>query len=301
MIPLLPRSGRQVLTRFARTALVTAALTVSLSAAAEKVRFPSPQIPPGQALRSVAESRGNAGTITLRQDGTTTRGSLETFRQRDLVWTVPAAIEGRPRQCSVYVHKLASRATARIQDQEENENLASSLQGTSLRFQQLPSGRWQILNPPAPDKSAASRDDLEEILALLHRKWYPDQPVAIGESWPFDPLWLRHVVQKDLQHARTEGRMKLIELRPATDGSQLAVIDATITSRGLEAKPAGREDSIRVDLKGRIIFHLASGIEQSIDLQGRVVTETRTAGGTVRRVDLPVHLEIRKTLVPTQR
>ncbi len=124
----------------------------------------------------------------------------------------------------------------------------------------------------------------------------PDHEVQVGQSWEFDPRWIKLVVQRDLRDALAVGTMTLREIR-RTRVAQTAVLDVAVRSSGTTTTAAYRETSATVDLKGRAVVNLLTMLDESLEIGGVVHSET-SDGSRRTIVNLPLQLTVTKKLEP---
>jgi hypothetical protein len=137
--------------------------------------------------------------------------------------------------------------------------------------------------------------EIEELTVYLKRDWYPAREVKLGDSWEFDPAWIKMIIEKDLSKAQTIGTMRLRQIRRA-EKLNIAVIDFSIRSTGADFQADGSEADAAVDLSGQITVNLDTMLDESLELKGTLTTRTSYAGDSTK-MKLPVNLTVTKSFV----
>ncbi|MGL5017217.1 MAG: hypothetical protein ACRDBP_03720 [Luteolibacter sp.] len=249
---------------------------------------------PGQSVRLVTFSESKGGTIQRSYLGTTTNGSIEIIRERDLVWTFRAPAEDGTRRGMVRVPKLTTTTTTVLDGKKDVKTDSSPLVGKMFAMSKSPAGDWKFeLDGSLP--LARVRSEIDELTVYLKRDWFPARELKVGDSWEFDPAWIRRTIERDVSKAQTIGTMKLRQVRNSQN-RRLAVIDVSIQSTGSDFRPDGIEADGTVDLKGEVIVNLETMLDELLDLKG-TITLTTIKGAETTRVNLPVRLLVTKSFV----
>lgn len=271
-----------------------AVFTALISSASAGIIFGPVRGQPGESVRLVTNSQTPGGTIERSIGGRTSRGTISLARERDLAWTFRQPAADGTRRGMVRVSGLTSTSKIKIDGKEEKSDDRSPLVGKMFAMSKAPTGDWKFeLDGSIP--LTRVRHEIEELTVYLKRDWYPGREVNLGDSWEFDPAWIKLIIEKDLAKAQTIGTMRLRQIR-RTEKLQLAVIDITIRSTGADFKADGSESSASIDLSGHVTVNLATMLDEELVLQGTLNTETRR-GGDVTRLKLPVRLTANKSFV----
>jgi hypothetical protein len=118
--------------------------------------------------------------------------------------------------------------------------------------------------------------------------------VNIGDTWEFDPAWLRLVIQRDLKDAQMLGTMKLRQIRRSTL-AQFAVVDIDIRSSGAELDSTGRSTGATVALKGEARINLKNMLDEKLELTGTIDMQTHD-GAKRTTLRLPVRMSATKSI-----
>jgi hypothetical protein len=101
--------------------------------------------------------------------------------------------------------RLSSSKTVKLDGKEEKSEDVSSLTGKLFTMTKAPAGEWEFkLDDSLP--MADARADIDELKVYLQRQWFPEKPVEPGDSWEFDPTWVKMIIEKDLGDALTSER-----------------------------------------------------------------------------------------------
>jgi hypothetical protein len=252
---------------------------------------------PGESVRLVTHSETPGGTIERTSAGKTRKGSIAITRDRELIWTFRQPTADGTKRGMVRVPKITTTTVVKIDGNEEKSTDDSPLTGKLFAMTKAPAGDWKFeLDGSVP--MSRVEHEIDHLSAYLKRDWYPNREINVGDSWEFDPTWVKLIIEKDLTHAQTIGTMRLRQVRRA-QSREVAVIDISIQSSGADYKSDGSESSASIDLKGQVIINLATMLDEELDLTGTVTTSTRKPGESVR-FTLPVRLSTTKSFVRDQ-
>ena len=275
-------------------ALSVAILIALLSQASAGITFGPVRGQAGESVRLVTHSETTGGTIERTVSGKSSKGTISIIRDRELVWTFRDPAADGTRRGMVRVPKITTVSTINIEGKQEKSTDDSPLTGKMFSMSKSPAGDWKFeLDGSVP--LARMQAEIDELKVYLKRDWYPAREVNVGDSWEFDPAWVKLIIEKDLANAQTIGTMRLRQVRK-TASRQLAVIDVTIRSSGGDFKADGSQASATVDLTGQVVVNLDTMLDESLELKGTVTTGVRKAAESTT-VKLPVTLTATKTFV----
>lgn len=277
--------------RLLLSALVPLAL---LSPAAAGIVFGPVKGKPGQSIKLVTHSETPGGTVQQSVAGRNTSGTLSITRDRELVWTFREPGADGTLRGMVRVPEIRTLTSVKIDGKEEKSTDLSPLTGKMFAMSKAPRGEWKFeLDGSVP--LSRVRQEIEELTVYLKRDWYPKREVNLGDSWEFDPTWVKHIIEKDLHRAQSIGTMRLRQIRRGLMG-QFAVIDVSIRSTGADYRADGSEVSAAVELSGEVIVNLDTMLDEKLELKGKVVSTSRGRGDS-KTVTLPVKLSAKKSFV----
>jgi hypothetical protein len=249
---------------------------------------------PGQSIRLVTHSETRGGTIQRTVSGKSANGTISIIRDRELVWTFRQPTPDGTRRGMVRVPKITTSSVIRIDGKEEKTDDTSPLTGKMFAMTKAPQGDWKFELDGSVPLSRVQRE-IDELTVYLKRDWYPAREVKIGDSWEFDPAWVKMVIEKDLSKAQTIGTMRLRQLRH-TQKSDIAIIDISIESTGADFKPDGSESAASIELTGQVAVNLETMLDESLELEGTLTTGSSKAGESTK-VKLPIRLSVTKSFV----
>ncbi len=271
-------------------------LSLAIAAAAHAgVRFGPPNVAAGQRIRMVARTVSADATVETRSPEANTRAAMDYRREREVVWTLQQpAPDGAPR-LMVRIPRFVTVSTLVVNNRPDVRTRISPLTDKLLAATRDKEGKWVFTTD---GRVLGPRDEevVEELAAYQDRAWFPDHEVQVGQSWEFDPRWIKLVVQRDLRDALAVGTMTLREIR-RTRTAQTAVLDVAVHSSGTTTTAAYRETSATVDLKGRAVVNLLTMLDESLEIGGVVHSET-SDGSRRTIVNLPLQLTVTKKLEP---
>jgi hypothetical protein len=281
-----------------RPCLALSALTlvalIAPTATAAGITFGPVRAQAGQSVRLVSHSETPGGTLARTNSGKSTKGTVFITRDRDLVWTFRAPTPDGTKRGMVKVAKLATSSKIVIAGKEEKSSDPSPLTGKMFAMSKAPSGDWKFeLDGSVPYARVSA--EIDELTVYLKRDWYPAREVKLGDSWEFDPAWIKMIIEKDLSKAQTIGTMRLRQIRHL-EKCDIAVIDFSVRSTGADFQADGSEADAAVDLSGQITVNLDTMLDESLELKGTLTTRSSYAGDSTK-MKLPVNLTVTKSFV----
>ncbi len=268
-------------------------LLALVSSATAGITFGPVLAQPGESVHLVTHTETPGGTLQKTVEGKSSSGSISMTRDRDLVWTFRAPAADGTRRGMVRVNNLSSSTVTKIHgSKEEKTNDTSPLNGKMFAMSKTPAGDWKFeLDGSVP--YSRIQTEIDELTIYLKRNWYPDREVNVGDSWEFDPAWVKMIIQKDLSKAQTIGTMKLRQVR-SSEKRRVAVIDITIHSTGADFQTDGSETQASVELTGQTVVNLDTMLDESLELKGTITTASNKAGETTK-LKLPLKVVVNKS------
>ena len=251
---------------------------------------------PGQSVRLVSKAEASDGKIVTKQPGATGSTPVRIVRERDLVWTFRDPLADGTRRGMVQVNQLETSTTIRTAGGNDVKKDTSPLTGKMFAMTKRPDGPWIFeLDGTVPETRV--REEIDELKIYLGRNWYPDRSLEAGDSWEFDPAWIKWIVHRDLRNAKTIGTMRLRQIRRAVD-KETAVIAVTIRSTGSDYHSDGTLTEASVNLEGTMYVNLRTNLDELLELEGTIATGASTAT-TSTKATLPVKLKVTKKFEKT--
>jgi hypothetical protein len=264
------------------------------SDAATEIAFGPVRGQPGESVRLVSHSETKGGTVEITMDGKTTNGTIRIVRDRDMSWTFRVPEADGTRRGMVNVAKITTSSSVTLGGKEEKSEDSSPLGGKMFATTKSPTGDWKFeLDGSIP--LTRIRNEIDELTIYLKRQWYPERTVKVGDSWEFDPAWIRMIIEKDLPKAQTIGTMTLRQVR-RTARKDTAVIDVSVRGTGGDFQADGTESKVQLELSGQVMVDLKTMLDESLELKGTIVTSTGKPGNS-KKVTLPVDLAVSKSFV----
>lgn len=246
----------------------------------------------GQKVRMVSRVEGVAGTVTKTSNGKKLAGSIDFQRNREVTWIFRAPAADGARRGMARVLGMSREATVRLAGKEEKTVEQSPLNGKQIAFSKPAGGEWAF-ELDGSLKTLRIDRELKELTHYLRRSWYPDKPVKIGDTWEFDPVWIKSIVEKELHSAQTIATMQLRQVRHTVDGG-VALLTVRIESTGGDFRSDGTETSASIDLKGELAVDLATMLDRQLNLTGTLHTRSGTLGETTV-TEVPITVDVQKS------
>lgn len=270
------------------------ALASHVASAADGIAFGPVRAQAGESIRLTSSSESRDGVVEITRDGKTTRETLRFFRERELSWTFREPAADGTRRGMVEVVKMATFTTTTVGGREEKTEDRSPLNGRMFAMSKAPQGDWTFeLDGSIPRQRI--QKEIDELTVYLKRRWYPERMVRVGDSWEFDPTWIRMIVQKDLENAKLIGTMKLRQIRRSAK-KDVAVIDVSVRGSGGNFQADGTEQSARIELKGQTTVDLKTMLDESLELDGMLETRSGRVSES-KKANLPIRLVVNKSFV----
>lgn len=289
----LASSGNSIAMRLALFSVLLLVASASTSATAG-ITFGPVRAQPGESVRLLSHSETPGGTVEITNNGKSNKGTIAITRERELVWTFRTPAQDGTKRGMVRVPTISTTTITKITGKNDVTTEPSPLNGKMFSMSKSPSGEWKFeLDGSVP--SARAQSEIEELTVYLKREWYPTREINLGDSWEFDPAWIKMIVEKDLSQAKTIGTMRLRQIRRA-EKRQIAVIDVTIRSTGGDYKADGSETSASIELAGQVVVNLDTMLDESLELKGTINIDTNKSGET-RKIKLPINLTVNKSFV----
>ena len=270
------------------------ALVALLTPASAGIIFGPVRAQPGESVRLVTRSDTQGGTIEKSISGKTRRGTIEIIRERELIWMFREPAKDGTLRGMVRVPKLTTASKIVLDGKTDNISDPSPLTGKMFSMTKAPKGDWNFeLDGSVP--LAQIQADIEEMQVYLKRDWYPAREVKLGDSWEFDPAWIKRIISRDLDKAQTIGTMTLRQIRNAAT-YQSVVIDIAIHSSGGDFRKDGSAVTATVELTGQVIVNLGTMLDESLTLKGTITTATDRVSETSKMV-LPITVVATKSFI----
>ena len=261
---------------------------------ADEISFGVLRAQPGQKIHLESRVVAAGGTIEREVEGGVEKGEIGFTRTRDLTWTFRAPAADGTRRGMVNIKSMNTETTVRMAGRDERIEDPSPLNGRMISMSKSPAGDW-VFELDGSLKTLRIEREVEELTRYLKRKWYPEHPVKMGDSWEFDPVWLKATIEKDLQSAQTIGTMRLRQIRHSAEG-RTALISISVESTGGDFRADGTEASAHLALKGEVSVDLETMLEKQLTLSGTIATRSGTVGRFVT-TRVPIELTITKKFV----
>lgn len=276
------------------TLITSAVLTLCSTALAQQnahlLKLHEPR--PGQSVvvHTVSDSPNAAMTIT--RGAAVQKGRTSINRDRKFV----RSIRGTGATTQLVYKVLSDQIVTSIVlgAEKDTKTTTGALVGhTALGFRDS-IGRWRLFleSGTSRNKQAA---ELAELEAYENRRWYPPRPVTIGQTWPIDPAFIRHLTERDLGKGSVEASMTFKSIETIGD-KPTAVLTFQIETVGSSIDAAaGKEAGALASIKGTLFVDLDTMLDKRLVMNGTLTTIARQHGSSTEIV-LPVNYTVTKTV-----
>lgn len=272
----------KLLFRSALCGSILCAASITLSAA-ESVLLKEPD--PSLALKIVTSTVAKGGQAKTTGTAGQTTQLIDITRERLIQRTMqPDAIGGE-----VSYRILRDAISTSVNGTPSAKT--GDLEGKTAKARKNGAGNWTF-SLPAGTAYGEAAGDLEMLGGFENRKWLPGRKVAIGESWNFNPTFIRRALQRDVPNPQVIGIMKLRKIDKAPDGTKQAIIDCFIRGGGEKTQADGSVADAETGLAGTLTVNLDQPGRMSFYLSGRLNTGT-TKGGDSARAIIPLNMSVK--------
>ncbi len=280
--------------KFQNLTQLSAALAALISPLSAGITLGPVKGQPGESVRLVSRSETPGGTIERSINGQYSSGTISITRDRDLVWTFRAPTEDGTKRGMVRVPNITTTTVTKLHGKSEKISDTSPLNGKMFSMEKSATSDWKFqLDGSVPFTRIKS--EIDELTVYLKREWYPSKVINLGDSWEFDPAWIKLVIEKDLSEAKTIGTMRLRQIRRAQN-REIALIDVTVRSTGTNFKSDGSELEAAIDLSGEMLVNLSTNLDESLELKG-TISFTSGKSGEINKIKLPINLSVTKSFI----
>lgn len=247
---------------------------------------------PGKTVSIRTESKSENGEIIVTKGSIISKGTLSTTSSETLERTV----SGSGKTAKLQYRTLADLRTTstRIGETESTETLSGPLLGKTVHGMRGDDGKWRLyLDGASNDPLVAAA--ISKLEAYENRRLFIELPVRVGQSWPIDPGFIRHLIERDLGKSPIKATMTLTGIE-TIDAEPTAVLTYAIESAG--AKQSGdtkRQAAASVSLTGTMLVSLNTMLDKKTTLKGSL-TSMATNNDTSTTVTLPVNMTATKSI-----
>lgn len=272
--------------------LIIAAITSAATAKDELHFLKLHQPQPGQTvvMHSVSDSSG--GRITATSGASTRAGVMSIKRDRTYERSLRGTGPATQLEYKVLVDQIIS--TVNFDGTKETETTSGALVGHAILGFRDQMKRWRLFlkGGSATNQQAV---DLAELEAYEHRVWFPNAPVAVGQTWAIDPGFIRHLTERDLGNVRIEAFMTFQSVQ-MIDSEKTAVLTFVIKTLGSREIPTSEQAADALSsISGTLHIALPTMLDKKLTMTGSL-TSTASHAGQSTIVQLPVNTTVTKTV-----
>lgn len=282
-------------TRILTTLATTFALTALAGAQASNFHLLKPyESKPGEIVLHQSTSDSQDGTVTVTQGSSQRAGSISIKSSG----TMERRILGSGAKTKVQYRTISDLITTTTQygETKNTESRSGPLLGKTVSGFRDDSGKWRLfLEEGVADAKVSA--DISELEAYENRRWFLAQPVKIGQSWPIDPAFIRHLTERDLGEAEIKATMTFKSIE-TIDDEPTAILTFKIETLGLNVDSENKTSAgAKTSLAGLVQISLATMLDKRIKMTGTLATMARRDGVTTM-VTLPINMAVSKTVRP---
>ena len=273
--------------------LPLALLLLAAPLASAEFIFLKPHRPePGTTVRILTKSSSQEGTITVTEGEKVNQGPMNIVRERVLLRKA-TQVGGAPK-LEYQVVRDSSTTSVGLNGPLQTECKIAALAGQTVLGMRDGYGHWRLF---LRDRIASNGQAIElvELESYENRRWFINGPVEVGQSWPIDPTFIRHITHRDTGNATVEASATL-ERVELIAGERTAVITLSIESSGSKKGSAFESGAgVLISLKGSLHVTLKDMLDTRLALKGTLVTVSKE-GNRLTKVRLPLTMAIVKSV-----
>lgn len=246
---------------------------------------------PGQTVVIQAKSLAKGGKVTIVRGSQTQNGTMSIQRDRTYERTVTED-SNQQLQYKILIDQISTSMD--IGEGPVTDSVSGALVGHTAKGVTDSMNRWRFF---LQGETANNRQAIElaELESYENRRWFLDGPVKVGETWPIEPSFLRHLIERDLGTSQMEASMTL-ESVGIINNERTAVLSIRVKTLGQQERRS--PDAIAgasVSLQGTLHLALDSMLDRKMTLQGSLSTSSNE-GDKITQIVLPVNYTVTKTL-----
>lgn len=248
-----------------------------------------------QVLDIRISSRSSEGRMIVNSEGEKSEGALSMQRSRNLERRVVS--QGGAKGLSYKILEDIAVSSNELEGPNSQTRHVAALTGQTVVGLRDNFGQWQFY---MEGSTADNRqvDELYELQAYENRRWFVDYPVKIGESWPINPAFFRHLLLRDLGKAQLKASMTLEDVKDV-DGTRTAILSFKLDTIEVRDKGAAQsEASASISATGKLHFSLDTMLDREMVFSGLLKTSARN-GDHQTSVILPFTIRSTKTIKPS--
>ena len=275
--------------------LATTLLLASASAQEGKYYMLKPhELKPGEVVVHKSFSNSQGGRMTITRGASVQKGTISITRSRSL----ERRLLGSGPKVQLQDKTLADQVTTitNIEGDQETETLSGALVGKTVFGFRDTIQRWRLfLKGQTANNEQAS--EIAELEAYENRRWFMESPVKIGQTWPIDPSFIRHLTERDLGRVKVNATMTFQSVQ-TIDNEPTAVLTFKIETLGSKTTTELGTTSggtATAALKGTLHIALDTMLDKKITMTGTLST-IASEGTQSTLVILPVDMTVIKTL-----
>jgi len=252
---------------------------------------PFPQ-QPGQVVTIRSSSKSTDGKVIVQRGDSKTEGAMSIQRTRHIEQRLVTS--GGAAGIAFKVLEDSSVATDELEAPGKRIRQTAALTGETVEGFQDTFRRWHLyLKGKTANNRAAV--ELSELEAYANRRWFVNGPVRIGQSWPAEPAFIRHLVLRDLGDAELKATMTLEAVKDI-GGLRTAVVACKLETVGARGK-SGDEPAATatINATGKVHITLATMLDRELVLNGTLQSTGRN-GDNLTTAVLPFTIRMTKTV-----
>ena len=250
----------------------------------------------GEVVRMTHTLSSERGRLTVTRGQTGQRGTIVRMHSRQLEHRIrPGA--GSPGVRIKTVNDIQT-VTNSLAHGGKPQSQLGPLVGRTASGKKDSAGKWNLLlegAPPTEDQAA----ELAQLEAYENRGWFPERPVKVGESWDYEPVFIRHLMLRELGTVEIKATMTLEEIR-SIDGEATAILRCELQTIGAKEETERASDAsgatAALNATGTLQITLSSMLDSKLTLTG-TLSSTSRSGDTTSAMSLPMTVEITKSVV----
>ncbi len=276
-------------------ALATASLLATATAQDGKFYLLKRYEPnPGQVVVHKSLSNSQAGRMTVTDGSSVRRGTISLTRARSLERRILGTGPKIQLQYKVIADQLTRSTELGID--KETEVVPGALVGRTVFGFHNKTMSWRLFLK-GQTANTGQAHAIAELEAYENRRLFMEAPVQVGQTWPIDPAFIRHLTERDLGKVKINANMTFTAVEQI-DNEPTAVLTFKVETLGSKSGPEGGKivgGTAAIAVTGVLHISLKTMLDKKLTMTGSLTTMA-SEGTASTLVTLPVDLTVTKTV-----
>ena len=254
----------------------------------------TPSFTPGTVINIQVEANALDGVLLQQIDDENKHGTMSITKKYELERKTIAT--KNQLETKIHYNIISVKTDANILYDGESSPHTTSVILTDVQIagERNQNGDWKFSvenKQLTPDITAL----MLELQAYENRKWFKDEPVAIGDSWQIYPAFVDFLMTRDLQQVDTEGTMQLLDVSRKGQ-EKIATLKFSTVSKGWDESPNKGSRKANFNTQGLLQYSLDQQLDSKLTITSQLESFVNQENSTIS-VILPFTYKVSKTII----